>query len=36
MVQERIYKIAEALDAVVGDEISDVDFAALVDRIAAL
>jgi hypothetical protein len=36
LVQERIYKIAEVLDAAVGDALTDVEFSALVDRLAAL
>jgi hypothetical protein len=36
MIQERIYKIAEERDGVVGDELTDVEFSALVDRLAAL
>lgn len=36
MIQERIHKIAEELDGVIGDELTDVEFAALVDRLAAL
>jgi hypothetical protein len=36
LIQERIYRIAEELDGIIGDELTDVDFAALVDRLAAL
>lgn len=36
MIQERIYRIAGELNVVVGDEPSNVEFAALVDRLASL
>ncbi|WP_431230691.1 hypothetical protein [Paenarthrobacter nicotinovorans] len=35
LIQERIYRIAEELDGIIGDDLTDVDFAALVDRLAA-